>query len=35
LRLAEVIVDGARYGQPTLAMRLALAAWDHVPGQEP
>jgi len=35
LRLAEVIVDGARYGQPTLAMRLALAAWDNVPGQEP
>lgn len=32
LRLAEVIVDGARYGQPTLAMRLALAAWDAVPG---
>jgi len=35
LRLAEVIVDGARYGQPTLAMRLALAAWDNVPGMEP
>lgn len=35
LRLAEAVVDVARYGQPTLAMRLALAAWDAVPGMEP
>lgn len=35
LRLAEAIVDVARYGQPTLAMRQALAAWDAVPGMEP
>ena len=32
LRLAEAVVDEARYGQPTLAMRQALAAWDAVPG---
>lgn len=32
LRLAEAVVDEARYGQPTLAMRQALAAWDTVPG---
>jgi hypothetical protein len=25
----------ARYGQPTLAMRAALDAWDTVPGMEP
>lgn len=35
LRLAEAVVDEARYGQPTLAMLLALAAWDTVPGMEP
>lgn len=35
LKLATAIVDVARYGQPTLAMRLALAAWDAVPGMEP
>ena len=35
LRLAEAVVDEARYGQPTLAMRAALAAWDTVPGMEP
>ena len=35
LKLAEAVVDVARYGQPTLAMRLALAAWDAVPGMEP
>ena len=35
LRLAEAVVDEARYGQPTLAMRQALAAWDTVPGMEP
>jgi hypothetical protein len=32
LRLADAVVDEARYGQPTLAMRQALAAWDAVPG---
>jgi hypothetical protein len=32
LRLSEAVVDVARYGQPTLAMRNALAAWDAVPG---
>ena len=35
LKLAEAVVDEARYGQPTLAMRQALAAWDTVPGMEP
>ena len=35
LRLAQAVVDEARYGQPTLAMRQALAAWDTVPGMEP
>ncbi len=35
LRLAEAVVGVARYGNPTLAMRLALAAWDTVPGMEP
>ena len=35
LRLAEAVVDEARYGQPTLAMRQTLAAWDTVPGMEP
>ena len=32
LKLAEAVVDEARYGQPTLAMRQVLAAWDAVPG---
>ena len=32
LKLAEAVVDEARYGQPTLAMRRVLAAWDAVPG---
>jgi hypothetical protein len=35
LKLAEAVVDEARYGQPTLAMRAALDAWDTVPGMEP
>jgi len=35
LRLAEAVVGEARYGQPTLAMRRVLAAWDAVPGMEP
>jgi hypothetical protein len=35
LRLAEAVIDEARYGQPTLGMRAALAAWDTVPGMEP
>ena len=35
LRLAQAVVDEARYGQQPLAMRQALAAWDTVPGMEP
>ena len=35
LRLAQAVVDEARYGQPTLAMRQALAAWNAVSGMEP
>ena len=35
LRLAQAVVDEARYGQQPLAMRAALAAWDTVPGMEP
>ena len=35
LKLAEAVVDEARYGQPTLAMRRVLAAYDAVPGMEP
>jgi hypothetical protein len=32
LRLAMVVVDAARYGHPSLAVRTALAALDAVPG---
>jgi hypothetical protein len=32
LRLAMAVVDAARYGHPSIALRTALAAFDAVPG---
>jgi hypothetical protein len=34
LRLAMAVVEAARYGHPSLAVRTALAALDTVPGDE-